>query len=236
MAKPNVYDQYLNFAPQMMTGMDASGWSKKAQANILQQIRFESRGEPVNESFNYKPDRMIAVHGNKAHFKGMTYQQKIEEAKRLSSLGSEAVANALYKNINGNTDAGDGYRYRGRGYIQLTGKDNYKRIGDLIGADLVSNPDLLITDKGISQRAAIAYLQEEQKRKKLNYEDLRQVSKAINPNASFEQRIKEAEKRGIIIPSETELSNMTPAEDPVNRENAVLGKISLETYWSRRGF
>lgn len=41
----------------------------------------------------------------------------------------------------GNTTAGDGYKYRGRGYAQITGKDNYKRFGDLLGVDLVSDPD-----------------------------------------------------------------------------------------------
>jgi hypothetical protein len=40
----------------------------------------------------------------------------------------------------GNTEAGDGPRFKGRGYIQLTGRDNYTRIGPLIGVDLVSQP------------------------------------------------------------------------------------------------
>ena len=42
---------------------------------------------------------------------------------------------------NGNTVEGDGYTFRGRGYVQLTWKDNYRKVGDQYGIDLVSNPD-----------------------------------------------------------------------------------------------
>jgi putative chitinase len=55
----------------------------------------------------------------------------------------EALANRVYGGRLGNTDPGDGWRYRGRSPIQLTGKANYAHVGDLMGQDLVNMPELL---------------------------------------------------------------------------------------------
>ena len=60
----------------------------------------------------------------------------------------------------GNTQKGDGYKYRGRGFIQLTGRANYLMLGEAIGigSALVDNPDLLLDDPKIMAAATIAYL------------------------------------------------------------------------------
>lgn len=55
----------------------------------------------------------------------------------------EKIANRVYggRMGNGPEASGDGYKYRGRGIIQLTGKDNYKNCGKALGLDLVADPD-----------------------------------------------------------------------------------------------
>ena len=60
----------------------------------------------------------------------------------------------------GNTNVGDGSKYRGRGIISLTGKANYKKYGDMIGVDLVNNPDYMQNRPDVMVAASIAYLKD----------------------------------------------------------------------------
>src|SRR5690242_19773487 len=71
--------------------------------------------------------------------------QGTTDAKALIAEGPIAIANRVYANRIGNGDeqSGDGWRFRGSGYLQLTGRANYKAIGALIGVDLVANPDMV---------------------------------------------------------------------------------------------
>lgn len=70
----------------------------------------------------------------------------------------EAFFNTVYGNKLGNSPT-EGYMYRGRGFFQLTGKSNYEKYGNMIGVDLVSNPDLA-NDPEIAAKIAIAYMQD----------------------------------------------------------------------------
>lgn len=67
----------------------------------------------------------------------------------------EMIANMVYGGRIGNGDknSGDGYKFRGRGFIQLTGKTNYKSFGDYIGVDLITNPSLVATKYALSSAA-----------------------------------------------------------------------------------
>ena len=82
----------------------------------------------------------------------------IEDARALIRLGEEAIANRVYANRlgNGNEASGDGWRYRGSGYKQLTGRSNYRDIGGIVGIGIESDPDLA-RDPVAAARIAFAF-------------------------------------------------------------------------------
>jgi putative chitinase len=68
----------------------------------------------------------------------------------------EGLANHVYSGRMGNMQHGDGYRFRGRGLLQVTGRDNYTAVGRAIGMDLTGNPDLLAQPE-FALRASVAW-------------------------------------------------------------------------------
>jgi len=74
------------------------------------------------------------------------------------SKGDEAFFSMVYDGLSTNSQPGDGYKYRGRGLIGITGRSVYKNVGNVIGIDLESNPDALTQDFDTAAKAAAAYL------------------------------------------------------------------------------
>ena len=87
-----------------------------------------------------------------------------ERKRRIEALPNNAsgddIFDIVYGGRMGNTEPNDGSRYKGRGLIQLTGKNNYKKYGKKIGVDLVKNPDLLITDKDVALAVTREYMED----------------------------------------------------------------------------
>jgi putative chitinase len=107
-------------------------------ASFFGQVGVESAGlTRVDENLRYSnPGRLVDVFGARV-FEGVDASTYANDPERL--------ANRVYgrKGGNGDEDSGDGWRYRGRGLIQLTLKDNYAAFSRHCGVDLLADPDLL---------------------------------------------------------------------------------------------
>jgi len=127
---------------------------KKAQANVLAQFDAESGGKTdAQENLNYSAKRLLEVFPKK--FKDL------KDAEDVAAGGKESIGNRIYGGRMGNADD-EGFKYRGRGLVQLTGKDNYKKFGELLGIDLVKDPDLAATPD-IAKAIAVEYVKQKQK-------------------------------------------------------------------------
>lgn len=103
-------------------------------AHFLSQCAHESSGfKALSENLNYSASGLMSVF--RKYFDAESAKQYARQPER--------IANKVYANRMGNGDeeSGDGWRYRGRGVIQLTGKNNYKAFAGHIKSDVVANPD-----------------------------------------------------------------------------------------------
>ena len=107
-------------------------------AHFLAQCALESTNfTAVVENMNYSAQRLLQVFPK--YFKNVDVNAY---ARNPQKIGSRVYANRMG---NGDEASGDGYKYRGRGYIQLTGKNNYQAFSGFIGEDCIANPDLVAT-------------------------------------------------------------------------------------------
>lgn len=91
----------------------------------------------------------------------------------------KAIANKVYADRmgNGNENSGDGWKYKGRGFIQITGKTNYSKLSKDLGVDFVNNPDQLMSDKYACLSAGWYFGPISSK---LNNMSVREVTKYVN--------------------------------------------------------
>jgi putative chitinase len=116
-------------------------------AHFLAQCSHESANFAlVHENLNYSAKGLLSVFGKYFPTEALAKQYERQPEK----IGSRVYANRMG---NGDEASKEGYKFRGRGYIQLTGKDNYKLFGDFIGEDLISNPDLVATKYPLTSAA-----------------------------------------------------------------------------------
>jgi putative chitinase len=144
-ARPAEAEKFLPFIQGTCKAFDIT--TPKRIAGFLSQIGHESAGfSQLTENLNYSADALLTMFGR--------HRISEADARRVGrtpyqKANPEAIANLIYggdwgrKNL-GNTEPGDGWKFRGRGLKQLTGRDNYKRCGVALGEDFISNPDRLL--------------------------------------------------------------------------------------------
>jgi putative chitinase len=135
--KGHVPDAVISQLPEVMEKFQIN--TPLRIAHFLSQCGHESGNfKVVNENLNYGAKGLLGLF--KKYFpteaKALEYERKPEK-----------IANLIYGGRMGNgvEATGEGYKYRGRGYIQLTGKDNYSAFDKVVAEDIVANPDLIAT-------------------------------------------------------------------------------------------
>jgi putative chitinase len=115
-------------------------------AHFLAQCGHESGGfKAVNENLNYSADGLKRIFPK--YFPGTLNESYARQP--------EKIASRVYASRMGNGDEAskEGFTFRGRGYIQLTGKSNYTAFAKFIGEDTVANPDLVSTKYALASAA-----------------------------------------------------------------------------------
>lgn len=108
-------------------------------AHFMAQIEHESGLKPISENLNYSAKGLATTF--KKYFPTPADTLRYERQPML-------IANKVYANRMGNGDesSGEGWKYRGRGFLQITGKENYFRLANDNDLDCLKNPDLLLQE------------------------------------------------------------------------------------------
>lgn len=158
--------------------------TSKREAAFLAQIAHES-GELtiVSENLNYSAKGLMATWPKR--FPDLATAQKYER-------NPEKLANNVYANRigNGNEASGDGWRFRGRGPIQITGRENYQKYGSRLNVDLINDPDKAATPE-VGFRVAGLYWRENGLNELADREMFETITKRINGGLKgLEDRLK----------------------------------------------
>lgn len=198
--------------------------SKYARASILGICLVECNFKLVAENLKYSNDRLLKVFPS-------IFNSNPALAEAVAGL-PENTAEVIYGPITGkgkelgNDVIGDAYRYRGRGFVQLTGKANYKKYS-YAGVDLVNNPDLLL-DPSISAKVAVQYFLD---RVKTSQDDVNYINfaiKAVGHNSpdirekKFNAYYKFLGNLPTVAQTDKSTSNTAPKDyDPANSINGI---------------
>lgn len=140
--------------------------------HFMAQIEHESGLKPISENLNYSKEGLMTVF--KKYF--------LTESSTLGYVRNpQKIANKVYANRmgNGNEASGDGWKYRGRYFIQTTGKDNYKELQKVTGIDFENNPDSHLNEAD-SLIAALYFWSKNNLNALADKDDILTITKRIN--------------------------------------------------------
>lgn len=167
------------YAPHLVEGFRLWGLNAPHEiAAALAQFGHETAGFTLmQERLGYSATRLADL--GRQNGPGSRWAAAAKQSARLA-MNPQALANFVYADRMGNGDeaSGDGWRYRGRGFPQLTGRANYAVLKPHVGADIVANPDAVANDPRIAALTGCAYWH--LRVRDVDPRDVRAVTRAFN--------------------------------------------------------
>jgi predicted chitinase len=152
-------------------------------ASFMGQMSHETGGFSKMKEDDHTPESVMRLRGSQLAKYGIGEK---EIRQQYASGGSAAMGELMYADKYreagykmGNTKQGDGEKYKGRGFVQLTGKDQYAEYGKALGIDLINKPELA-EDPVIAQKIAVLYWQKKDLGSKARAGNNYAVTQAIN--------------------------------------------------------
>jgi putative chitinase len=142
------------------------------KAQFWGQVWHESKCRPISENLNYSSEGL-----------GRTFSKYFptKEIANAYARKPEKIANRVYggRMGNGPESTGDGWKFKGKGFIQVTGKDNYTALSKDTGIDFLKNPDLLLEEPN-ALLSALWFWSKHNLNKYADKDDCKTISKLIN--------------------------------------------------------
>lgn len=178
---PNYATATKNIGILIATCKNAGLTTRRAIASVLGVVGGECMWIPTKGNYNYSAKRLVAVFPS--------VFPTIDDAKPYE-FNPATLPEKLYGvgtkkgNILGNTVVGDASKYIDRGFLQLLGKYNYQKYGNLASVDIISDPELMVSDPQISAKVCIGYVLDRVKTSQLSDSYFDAVKNAVGNNTA----------------------------------------------------
>ena len=179
-AMPNISAEWVKPIQDMFAIYDIKG---REAALLLAHIGHESADlTRLSENLHYSAERLMQVWPSRF---------KTIEGAREYERNPQALANNVYGGRMGNARSNDGWWFRGRGPLQITGRDNYTRLERDTGMPVLSDPDILVNDKHAGIQSACWFWRTFVTTKDING-STRKINGGLNGLADREKRFNNA--------------------------------------------